>query len=164
MNSGFLITEPGDEPVVLEARFAANAERVFRAWTDPGQIPRWFGRRPNSVASASIDLRIGGAWRFEFEAEEGATNALFGEYLLIKPNRRLVFSWNHEMTTDDGRLEVTPTSTVSVVFEALSSGTRLKIRHEGIVRESGRRGVAAGWEPAIVSLRTWLDSQLTSER
>ena len=157
MSLEFLKTPLGDDPIIAEALFAASPERLYRAWTDPDDIPHWFGRAPHSVGKASIDLRVNGTWRFDFEAEEGAVNAVYGTYLSIEPNRRLIFSWRHEMTGDDGRLETTPASTVTVTFEPLDTGTRLTIRHEGTASESGRRGVGEGWSRAVASLRAWLD-------
>ena len=159
MSLDFLKTPLGDDPVVVEALFRASAERLFHAWTDPQEIPNWFGRTPNSVKQARIDLRVNGAWRFDFEAEEGAVNAVHGEYLRIDPNRKLVFSWMHEMTNDDGHLETTRASTVTVTFEPVEAGTRLTIRHEGTASESGRRGVGEGWSYAVASLQAWLDSR-----
>ncbi len=157
MSLDFLKTPLGDDPVFVEARFGASPERLFHAWTDPEEIPNWFGRTPHSVKEARIDLRVDGAWRFDFEAEEGTVNAVHGVYLHIDPNRKLVFSWMHEMTRDDGHLETTPVSTVTVTFEPLEAGTRLTILHEGTASKSGRRGVGEGWSCAVASLHTWLD-------
>ena len=159
MSLSFLKSPLGDDPVVAEALFVASPERLFRAWTDPEEIPHWFGRTPHSVKSASIDLTENGSWRFEFDAEEGTVNAVHGTYLRIDANRQLVFSWMHEKTGDDGLLETTPVSTVTVTFEPLETGTRLTIRHEGTATESGRRGVGDGWSRALASLEAWLNSR-----
>ena len=158
MTLDFLKSRPGDDPVIVEAVFAASPERLFRAWTDPEEIPHWFGRTPHSVKTASIDLTENGEWRFDFESEEGAVNAVHGIYLRIDPNRELVFSWMHEMTGSDGNLEMTPASTVTVTFDPLATGTRLTIRHEGTASESGRRGVGDGWSCAVASLHARLES------
>ena len=162
MSVDFLKSPLGEDPVVAEALFVASPERLFRAWTDPEEIPHWFGRTPNSVKAASIDLRTNGAWRFEFEAEEGTVNAVHGTYLHIDPNRKLVFSWIHEMTGGDGFLESTPASIVTVTFKPTETGTRLRIRHEGTASESGRRGVGDGWSRAVASLKFWLDNETNS--
>ena len=156
MSLEFLKSPLGEDPVVAEALFVATPERLFRAWTDPEETPHWFGRTPHSVKTASINLTVNGAWRFDFEAEAGAVNALRGTYLRIDPNRQLVFSWIHEMTGDNGQLKTTPASTVTVTFEPLEVGTRLTVRHEGSASESGRRGVGEGWSRSVASLRAWL--------
>jgi uncharacterized protein YndB with AHSA1/START domain len=66
----FVKSVPGDDPIVVEGYFAATPARVFEAWTDPDIVVKWFGRAPNSVLSAIIDLRPGGAWQFLLSKDE----------------------------------------------------------------------------------------------
>ena len=61
MTPPFLRSAPGSDPIVVEGTFAASPERVFRAWTRPEEVRKWFGQQPDSLESAEIDLRVGGA-------------------------------------------------------------------------------------------------------
>jgi len=153
MSRSFLTSAPGDDPIISEALFKAAPARVFKAWTDPDEILCWFGQEPYSVKSARIDLRVGGTWRFAFSDAEGAVNALRGEYLEIEKDARLVFTWMHEHSGEDGALETSPVSQVSVIFAPSGSGTHLTIRHENIVRTEARRNVGSGWDASLRSLR-----------
>ena len=74
-------TEPGADPIVVEGYFAAAPARVFQAWTDPDIVMRWFGRVPNSLHSATIDLRRGGAWRFVESSDDVKSVGFEGEYV-----------------------------------------------------------------------------------
>jgi uncharacterized protein YndB with AHSA1/START domain len=53
-----------DEDVLITRIFEAPRERVFRAWTDPDQIARWYGPEEMEAPRERIhiDLRVGGRW------------------------------------------------------------------------------------------------------
>ena len=53
----------GGEAVRLERTFAADIDRVFRAFTDPAELVHWWGPMNVPTSVAEIDLRVGGAWR-----------------------------------------------------------------------------------------------------
>lgn len=155
----FLRTAPGENPVITEAEFKASPARLFKAWTEPSEIRGWFGGGPNKVVNAVIDLRVGGAWRFVFNDTPGAINALYGKYVEIVPDRRLVFTWIHERTTEDGAVVKTVPSQVTVELNPQGTGSRLTVRHEGIVLESGRLGVGEGWSYGLSRLIEMLEKQ-----
>ena len=152
MSSEFLRSAPGAEPLVLEADFAAPVARVFRAFTVPDEVKRWFGPRPNSLFSARIDLRRGGRW--EFVERRDATGAAWfeGEYLEIRPEERLAFSWARFVERTDGAIESTPVSQVEIDFSATSLGTRIRITHSRIAATKERQGFAAGWSRGLAQL------------
>jgi len=163
MTPQFLKTAPGEDPVITEAEFRASPARLFKAWTEPDEIRAWFGGGPGNVAKATIDLRVGGSWRFVFKGAPNAINALHGEYIEIVPNQRLVFSWVHQKMSESGALEETAPSQVTVELASSGAGAKMTIRHEGIVLESGRIGVSEGWSYGLSSLITMLkDEKLES--
>lgn len=159
MTPQFLKTIPGEDPVITEAEFQASPARLFKAWTEPDEIRAWFGRAPNSVVDAAIDLRVGGSWRFAFSDTPGAINALCGEYIEIAPDRKLVFTWVHQQSSSDGTLQESSKSQVTVLLESRGSGARLTVRHESILQESGRLGVSEGWNYGLASLLAMLEAE-----
>lgn len=159
MTPQFLKTAPGENPVITQAEFGASPARLFKAWTEPDEIRAWFGRAPNSVVHAAIDLRVGGTWRFAFSDAPGAINALHGEYIEITPDKKLVFTWIHQQTAPNGALQESAQSQVTVLLEPCGSGARLTVRHEGIQEESGRLGVSEGWSYGLAGLLAMLDAE-----
>jgi len=153
MSLPFLTSEPGETPVVVEGVFKATPDRVFRAWTEPDEIRRWFGPTPHSLETIDIDLREGGAWRFAFPKAEGGQNAMIGEYVDVEAGRRLVFTWQHERVLDDGAREATPRSQVTVTFEPRAEGTFVRLVHEAIEKVDGRQGVGRGWNAGFGQLQ-----------
>lgn len=159
MTFPFLKSPAGADPIVIEGMFKATPERVFRAWTSSEEVKRWFGQQPNSLASAEIDLRVGGAWRFAFPAGEAHQDVLGGTYAAVEPGSRLAFSWVHERVFPDGRVEKTPASEVTVTFEPANEGTFVRLVHAAIRAEDARRGVGQGWAASFGAIQAMLQAE-----
>lgn len=149
----FVKSQPGHDPIIVESYFAATPDKVFRAWTDPDMVRRWFGPAPNSLQSATIDLRPGGVWRFLESSNENGSVGFEGEYLTIETNQRLVFTWSKFMTRADEQVEpdfqATPRSHVEVLFTPTGSGTSIRLVHSAVHDEDTRRGFGGGWDRAL---------------
>lgn len=71
-------------------------ELVWRAWTMPEHVKKWFTPAPWKTVECEIDLRPGGLFRTVMESPEGEQFPNLGCYLEIVPNERLV--WTNAMT------------------------------------------------------------------
>jgi uncharacterized protein YndB with AHSA1/START domain len=91
------VTLPSDEEILITRRFDAPRDLVYRAWTTPELIKRWWSGRRGEMRSADIDLRVGGRWRYVMVAEGGHEVAFHGEYREIVPNERIVTTEVFEM-------------------------------------------------------------------
>jgi uncharacterized protein YndB with AHSA1/START domain len=78
--------------LVLTCVIDAAPENVFRAWTDPELLPRWFAPKPWTTASATLDPRPGGASLVVMRSPEGNEFPNPGVYLDVVPNRRIVLT------------------------------------------------------------------------
>lgn len=152
----FVITEPGADPIILEGHFAAPPVEVYQAWTDPDIVMKWFGRVPNSLHSASIDLRLGGAWKFLESHDDEKSVGFEGAYLAIEPARRLVFTWSKVIARATGERDATPHSQVEVTFSARGNGTDVRLVHSGMHDDDIRRGFAGGWDFAFSTMSVLL--------
>src|SRR5688572_23741714 len=61
-----------EREVVLTRLIKARRETVFAAWTDPKHLPVWFGPAGFTIETKEIDVRVGGRWRFDMIAPDGA--------------------------------------------------------------------------------------------
>ena len=154
----FVRTELETDPIIVEGYFSASPARVFRAWTDPNIVTKWFGRAPNSLYSATIDLRQGGTWQFLESADEVKSIGFEGEYLVIEPDKRLVFTWSKFITQASGDREITPRSQVEVTFKVNGNGTDVRLVHSAIHSEEVRRGFGGGWEFAFGTMSALLSN------
>ncbi|MCB0866162.1 MAG: SRPBCC family protein [Solirubrobacterales bacterium] len=83
------VTLPADADILIIREFDAPPHLVWKAWTTPELIERWWGSQRGRVTSVEVDLRVGGAWRYEMDAR-GTVVAFRGEYREIEEPRRLV--------------------------------------------------------------------------
>jgi uncharacterized protein YndB with AHSA1/START domain len=84
------VTLPSDTEVQITREFDAPRDLVYRAWTEPELIRRWWAGDNGEVTSAEVDLRVGGTWRFVMIANGGFEVAFRGEYLELVAGERIV--------------------------------------------------------------------------
>jgi uncharacterized protein YndB with AHSA1/START domain len=90
------VTLPTDEQILITREFAAPRHLVFRAWTTPELVKRWWHANRGEVTLVEIDLRVGGKWRYVMTADDGFEVGFHGEYLEVIPNERIVSSEVYE--------------------------------------------------------------------
>jgi uncharacterized protein YndB with AHSA1/START domain len=91
------VTLPTDEQILITRDFDAPKHLVYKAWTTPELIKRWWAGHRGQVTSVEIDLRVGGRWRFLLVADGGFEVAFHGEYREVVPNERIVSTEVFEM-------------------------------------------------------------------
>ena len=84
------VTLPTDEQILITREFGAPKHLVFKAWTTPELVKRWWNANRGEVTIAEIDLRVGGGWRYVMVTEDGFEVGFHGEYREIVPNERIV--------------------------------------------------------------------------
>ena len=84
------VTLPTDEQILITREFEAPRELVYKAYTTPDLVKRWWHAKRGEVTVCEIDLRVGGQWRYVMIADGGMEVAFHGEYREIVPNERLV--------------------------------------------------------------------------
>jgi uncharacterized protein YndB with AHSA1/START domain len=102
------VTLPTDEQILITREFDAPRHVVWRAWTTPELVRRWWSGRRGEMTVVEMDLRVGGRWRYVMTAAEGHEVAFHGEYRDIVPEQRIVNTEVFEMpgADEDGVLDV----------------------------------------------------------
>jgi uncharacterized protein YndB with AHSA1/START domain len=94
------VTLPADDQILITREFAAPKHLVYKAWTTPELVKRWWTARRGEMTTCEIDLRVGGRWRYAMMADAGFEVAFHGEYREIVPNERLVSTEVYEGIPD----------------------------------------------------------------
>jgi uncharacterized protein YndB with AHSA1/START domain len=81
-----IIIEPGRQDIVFKKVFDAPREIVFRALTDPGLVPSYWGPRKYETIVDVMEPREGGRWRFINRGPEGEFG-FHGVYHAVTPER-----------------------------------------------------------------------------
>jgi uncharacterized protein YndB with AHSA1/START domain len=84
------VTLPNDEQILITRAFAAPKHLVYKAFTTPELVKRWWHAERGEVTVAEIDLRVGGIWRYVMVTTRGLEVGFHGEYRKIIPNEQLV--------------------------------------------------------------------------
>jgi uncharacterized protein YndB with AHSA1/START domain len=94
------VTLPTDDQILITREFEAPKHLVYRAWTTPELVRRWWTANRGEMTVAEIDLRVGGTWRFAMVTPDGFEVAFRGEYREIVPNERIVSTEVYEGMPD----------------------------------------------------------------
>src|SRR5438105_15055486 len=84
------LTLPSDEQILVTREFDAPRHLVYRAWTTPELVRRWWHANRGTVTLVEIDLRVGGKWRYVMVADDGMEVGFHGEYRELVPDERIV--------------------------------------------------------------------------
>jgi uncharacterized protein YndB with AHSA1/START domain len=144
-----------EKPFLTLARhYPVAPQKVWRAWTDPQALRKWWGVAPEAqVSLVELDVRTGGRYRIIFGGSDGKEHEVAGVYKEVVPNRKLVFTWSWPRTTPERE------SLVTIVFKEARGGTDLDFRHEQFADESVRDAHNRGWNPVLDKLGRYLEGQ-----
>ena len=116
------VTTPSDTEILIERDFDAPKHLVYRAYTEPDLVRRWWPGQRGEMRSCEIDLRVGGQWRYVMLARGEHEVAFHGEYSEVVENERLVTTEVYE-----GAPEGTAPALNIVTFEESDGRTTLTI-------------------------------------
>jgi uncharacterized protein YndB with AHSA1/START domain len=114
-----VVTLPTDTQILITRTFDAPRHLVFKAYTTPELIKRWWSGDRGEVTIAEVDLRVGGTWRYVMTANGGFEVGFHGKFREIVPNERIVSTEIYEgmpeaealdtatFTEEDGRTTLT---------------------------------------------------------
>jgi uncharacterized protein YndB with AHSA1/START domain len=135
----------------LQRHYPVAPEKVWRAWTDPEALKRWWGPGgPEAVSAVQLDVRVGGRFRIVFGGPQGDEHEVQGVYKEVVPNRKLVFTWTWPRTTPERE------SLVTILFKPDGGGTELDFVHSQHFDESVRDGHQRGWSESFIKLERFL--------
>src|SRR5579872_4427595 len=84
------VTLPTDEQILIRREFDVPRALVYRAWTTPELVRRWWTAKRGQATVAEIDLRVGGRWRYVMVTDDGIEVGFHGCYREIVPDTRIV--------------------------------------------------------------------------
>lgn len=143
------LTLPTDEQILITRNFDAPRELVYRAWTTPELVKRWWHANRGVATVAEIDLRVGGAWRYVMITEDGVEVAFHGVYREIVPNERIVSTEVYEGLPDGVDEDDAATLNTATFAEVEGGGTRLTILVEAPSRQARDAIVESGMEDGL---------------
>lgn len=144
--------QAAERELVITRVLDAPRSLVFKLWTRPEHLARWWGPQGFTTISCEMDVRPGGAWVRCMRSPEGTLYTKRGIYREIVPPERLVFTYVNEDA--DGRLG--PETLVTVTFEEHGAKTRLTLHQSGFESVSERDAHAGGWTSCLERFAEYL--------
>ena len=139
-------TKPQTErELVITRVFNAPRELVFKMWTDPVHMAKWWGPRDHPAVSVKLEAKPGGRWRHCLRSvETGADLWHHGEFREVVPPERLVFTFVWE---EDGERGIE--NLVTITFAEQSGKTLMTFRQAPFQSDAERDGHRGGWTSAF---------------
>ncbi len=157
------VTLPTDEQILITRGFDAPKHLVYKAFTTPELVKRWWHANRGEMTIAEIDLQVGGKWRYVMVADGGIEVGFHGEYREIVPDERIVSTEVFEglpegVSEEEGATVNTATfieadgrTTVTILVQAANKVSRDAIIESGM--EGGLQDAMDLLEQVAVSLR-----------
>ena len=143
--------------LVITRVFDGPRSLVFRLWTQPEHLARWWGPQGFVNVAWTIDVRPDGAWFRRMRSPEGREYVKRGVYREVVEPERLVFTYVNE--SPDGTLG--PETLVTVTFEEHGAQTRLTLRQTGFEDITERDAHEGGWTSALERFAGYLTTPKT---
>ncbi len=143
---------PARHALEISRVFDAPPALVFRLWSDPTHLLRWWGPKDFTATSQLFEFRAGGAYRHTIHSPDGKSHGMSGVFREIIEPERIVFTftWDEDGGTPDNETLVT------VTIAAEGAGTRLTFRQEPFATAESRDSHAEGWGECLDRLGAYL--------
>jgi uncharacterized protein YndB with AHSA1/START domain len=133
------MTEHRARVLRIERTFDAPVERVFEAWTSEEVLRRWLHGMPGGdTPTAEVDLRVGGRIRIVMRDPSGAESGATGEYRIVDPPHRLVFTWVWDDQPDQPQL-------IELEFSERDGRTTVVMTNSSIPTDERWESQRRGW-------------------
>ena len=143
------VTLPGENEILITRTLNAPRHLVYRAWTTPELVKKWWPGRRGEMTVVDMDFRVGGAWRYVMLAHGDFELAFHGTYREIVPNERIVHT--EVMETPDAAPDSEEGAVVNTVTfkDADGGATLVSIRTDAGSREVRDMIAQSGMEGGV---------------
>lgn len=137
-------TRPEPQALVIERSFDAPRALLFKVWTDPAHMARWWGCDYMTNNKIVNDLRVGGDFESKMTLADGSNHIISGRYLEIDAPARLKFTWTWVNGDQKGS-----DSIVTVDLKEDGDATRMTLRHERFATVEECDSHREGWTASV---------------
>lgn len=150
--------------VFIEETFNASLERVFKAWTDPKKLMKWYAPEGCTIHFKKIEIKTGGRFHSCISNPNYGDCWCVGEYKEVIPNSRIVFTMvnadqngNPVNPKEVGMDPAWPGETlVTVLFTEDNGKTKLQLRQTVSQELATKTGAYPSWLQMLDNMRAML--------
>jgi uncharacterized protein YndB with AHSA1/START domain len=141
------LTRISEKEIRMSRVFEATPAQIYKIFTDPNSIPKWWGPAYLTTRVDVMDVKPGGKWRFIQSTPDGKEFAFSGKYIEIVPNVRTVSTFEFEPMPGHVIIE-------TVTFEEFNGKTRVTTLSlfqnsedmEGMLQSGMESGASESWD------------------
>ena len=137
-----------DNELLIVRTFDAPPAVVFALWSQAEHMKRWMGPKNFTCPHATIDFRVGGAYRGMIKSAEHGENWFGGVYREIVPDQRIVFTFAWDNEGPSAGIE----TLVTITFEERNGKTVQTFHQKPFLTIQSRDGHVSGWTSAFDKL------------
>lgn len=139
------VTLQGDRRILITREFDVPRELVWKAWTTPELVRRWWHANRGEMTVCEIDLRVGGNWRYAMVTPEGMEVGFHGVFREVEPYERLVSTEAYEGIPDADAQAAVDTLTLKEIGDR----TLMTILVEHPTKEGRDMHIQSGMEDGL---------------
>ena len=132
----------------IEREFKASPEVVYNAWVDPEILTKWWGPEGMTTPEIELNTHEGGSWTTTLESAEGNRVTTSGEYKVLEPPSRLVFTW--AWAQEDGSRGAE--TEVEITLNKSGAGTHMTLIQGTFADMAARDNHNMGWSSSFNDL------------
>jgi uncharacterized protein YndB with AHSA1/START domain len=141
-----------NDNITIATIIHAPVSIVWKAWTDPIVILKWFGSDPNGKGvRAEMDVRPGGSYEITFKNSDNAEHTCSGIYKEVYENQKLSFSWTWK---SEPGIE----SVVTVILSPEINASKMLFEHANLGTASAHNYLS-GWAATFEKLKQLLTAK-----
>ena len=159
------------DEIVIIREFNAPRERVWKSWTEPEQLRKWWGPRDYTAPFSKIDLHVGGKYLFCMRSPEGKDYWSTGIYRqIVEPS---LLECTDSFSDEKGNVvsasyygmeaKLPLELGVVVTFEEYDGKTKMALRHIGIPSGEMQELTRRGWQESFDKLEQSLKFEMCDE-
>lgn len=142
--------EAAESTIHIEEHFRASRERVFRAWTDPNSLKKWFmAEEKVLVKDVDLTLEVGGSYFIKVIYPGYDPTSITGEFIKVQINDSLEYTWHTPVLGDKS-------TKVEVRFSNLEIGSSIHLIHGEFTSPEEMQLHIDGWKGCLNQLHKHL--------
>ncbi len=146
------------QPLHMSRTFNAPRQSVWDAWTKPDEFKQWFMPAPFSVASAELDVQVGGQIKIDTKSPDGSIMPLQGTYTTVEEPNRLIMT-NSPLDADGNKLfEVQHTIVLTEADGKTTLDLTAEVLWAGPNSEQFLQGMEPGLKQALDQMQTLVEA------
>jgi len=157
-------------PFIISRVLDARRDKVWKAWTEPEHLEKWWGPKGFVVTHCKVDLRPGGIMHYCLRSPDGSD--MWGRFVfreIVRPERLV---WINSFSDEKGGITRHPMMLdwpremlTRVTFEELGGKTRVTVQWTPVdtsteierkTFEDGRGSMQQGWNGTFEQLELYL--------